>query len=193
MRAFRRTERAIDAALRLIESSRRAIDACERFASVRPIRATQQLERVSGWIVEATEQLGLVVSGLSETCDSAARALEEAGEAPGMLINATARWIDAAARLAALSDRLDCDFAELVDRVKCGDAPLDLDALFRKPDLAPRPISIRRPSVKRLSIENSRIFCIHIRRRRTARLTIVEAPGRIFRGRAPPILSTCSL
>jgi hypothetical protein len=83
----------------------------------------------------------------------------------------------------------------LVDYVKGGAAPLDLSELFRKAGPAPKRICfvVRPPSLKFLSRENSRVFCIHVRRQRFARLTVAEAPRRIFRGRAPPSVSTCSL
>jgi hypothetical protein len=187
--------RATDVTLRLIESSCRAIDACETIAAEHPLRAGRQLDQVSGWLVEASEQLVRGAKALSEANDQVARVPAYAGGAPRMLIVATARWIDAATKLATLSNRLDDSSAALVDYVKGGAAPLDLSELFPKPISAPRRISfiVRRPSLKSLSIENSRIFCIHVRRQRSARVTVAEAPRRISRGRAPPFVSTCSL
>jgi hypothetical protein len=100
-----------------------------------------------------------------------------------------------AAKLVMLSNRLDDSSSALVDYVKGGTAPLDLSELLPKPGPAPRRISfiVRRPSLKFLSVENRRVFCIHVRRQRSARVTVAEAPRRIVRGRAPPIVSTCSL
>src|SRR4051812_14321791 len=104
IRPFRRTRRAIDVTLRLIDSSCRAIDACERLAAAHPIRATRQFEQVSGWIAEASEQLGNGARELSATFDNIERAPLFAGDAPQLLIEAMARWIDAAARLATISN-----------------------------------------------------------------------------------------
>lgn len=195
IRPFRRTRRAIDVTLRLIESSSRAIDACETFAGEHPLRATRQMEQVSAWIAEASEQLGRGAREWSATFDNIERAPVFAGDAPRLMIVAMAQWIDAAARLVTISNRLDDSFTSLMDYVNGGSAPLDLSELFRKPGPAPRRISfiVRRPSLKFLSIENRRVFCIHVRRQRSARLTVAEAPRRIFRGRAPPFVSTCSL
>ncbi|MEA2337163.1 MAG: hypothetical protein QOE82_1170 [Thermoanaerobaculia bacterium] len=195
IRPFRRTRRAIDVTLRLIESSCRAIDACERLAAEHPIRATRQFEQVSGWLCEASEQLGRGAREWSATFDNIERAPFFAGDAPRLLTLAMVRWVDAATKLATLSNRLDDSFTSLMDYVKGGTAPLDLSELVRKPAPAPRRISftVRRPSLKFLSRENSRVFCIHVRRQRSARLTVAEAPRRIFRGRAPPFVSTCPL
>jgi len=191
LRPFRRTRRAIDASFRLIDSCLRVIEAWEKSAEKRPLRATRELERVSGWLVETTALLESGMECLSETTDRIAQSPADAGDAPGLLIEATARWIDAASRLAALSNRLDDTFTGLVDYVKGGTGPLDLSELFEKPGPAPRLITTLRLSVKVLSIESGRIFCIHFRRQRSARLTVADAPRRIFRGRAPPFVSTC--
>jgi hypothetical protein len=194
-RPFRRMRRSIDATLRLIETSCRALDACDTLAAEHPLRAGRRLDQVSGWLVEASEQLGRGVKALSEANDQVALVPAYAGGAPRSLIVATARWIDAAAKLAMLSSRLDDSSSALVDYVNGGTAPLDLLELLPKPGPAPRRISfvVRPPSLKFLSVENRRVFCIHVRRQRSARVTVAEAPRRIVRGRAPPVVSTCSL
>ena len=195
IRPFRRSRRAIDATFRLIESSSRAIDACEKLAAAHPIRATRQFEQISGWIAEASKQLGNGAREWSVTFDNVERAPFFTGDAPQLMIAAITRWIDAATRLATISNRLDDSFSSLMDYVNGGSAPLDLSELFREPGPAPRRISfnVRPPSLKFLSRENSRVFCIHVGRQRSARITIAEAPRRIVRGRAPPIVSTCPL
>jgi len=187
--------RSIDVTLRLIETAGRAIDACDTLAVEHPLRAGRQMDQVSGWLVEASEQLRRGAKALSEANGQVARAPAYSGGAPRLLIVATARWIDAAVKLAMLSNRLDDSSTALVDYVKGGTAPLDLSELLPNPGPAPRQISfiVRRPSLKFLSIENRRVFCIHVRRQRSARVTVAEAPRRIVRGRAPPIVSTCSL
>jgi hypothetical protein len=129
------------------------------------------------------------------TFDNIERAPLFAGDAPQLMIAAMTRWIDAATRLAMLSNRLDDSFTSLTDYVKGGSAPLDLSELLPNRGPAPKRISfsVRPPSLKFLSVENRRVFCIHVRRQRSARITVAEAPRRIFRGRAPPIVSTCPL
>ncbi|HEX3576951.1 MAG TPA: hypothetical protein VHY33_00190 [Thermoanaerobaculia bacterium] len=171
------------------------MDACETFASEHPLRAARQMEQVSGWIAEASEQLGHGAREWAATFDNIERAPLFAGDAPRFLTAALARWIDAASRLVRVSNRFNDSFTSLMDYVHGGTAPLDLSELLPKPAPEPRRISfvVRPPSLKILSRENRRVFCIHVRRQRSARLTVAEAPRRIFRGRAPPIVSTCSL
>jgi hypothetical protein len=195
IRPFRRSRRAIDATLRLIESSCRAIDAGERLVAEHPIRASRQFGKVSGWIAEASKELGKGAREWSVTFDNLDRARFFTGDAPELMIAAVTRWIDAATRLVTVSNRLDDSFTSLMDYVKGGSAPLDLSELLPKQAPARKRISfnVRPPSLKFLSIENRRVFCIHVRRQRSVRVTVAEAPRRIVRGRAPPIVSTCSL
>ena len=190
---LRRTRYAILASLRMIESSGKVVDACEGFAGRRPLRATRQLEHVSARLVKVTARLQRGVDSLNEANYRLALSPFDAGDAPGRLIEATERWIDAATRLAVLSNRLDDTFSGVLDDVKGGDAPLDLDELLGNDGPTPRRITTHSRVATLVSLENSRIFCIHLRRRRSPRLTVAEAPKRVSRGRAPPIVSTCPL
>jgi len=196
IRSLRRTRRAIAGSLRLIDQSCRVLNACERLAVDHPIRATRQFQRICGWLGEATARLERGAECLRATNDSVALVPAYAGDAPGLMIDVVARWIDAAEKLEAISNRWDDSFTVLIGYVDGGTAPLDLSELYRRIGPAPGRIRLiirRRPSLKLLSRENSRVFCIHVRRQRSVRLTVAEAPRRIFRGRAPPFLSTCSL
>ena len=130
--------------------------------------------------------------GLRETNDRIALSPEDAGDAPGLMIDALTRWAGAATTIAALFEQLDDDRAALLEYVKGAGACLDLDELFTSGGPAPRLIGKRNLPATLFS-ERSRVFCIHVRRRRSAPLAVVEAPRRIFRGRAPPLVSTCSL
>lgn len=194
IRPIRLTYRAIDSTLRRITSARLLLNECETFAGVRPIWATRQLERVAGLLVEASDRLSIGVKRLNTTNECLALAPEDAGDAPERMIVAMERWIVAAGELAILSNRLEDTSATLLAYVQSGIAPLDLSELLRKRS-APKPVIVivRHPSPRLLSIENDRIFCIHVRRQRSARVTVAEAPRRIFRGRAPPLVSTCTL
>jgi hypothetical protein len=195
IRPLRRTRRAFDVSTRLIESSCRVIDRCSRFAAEHPLRAKRQLERVSGWVAEANEQLGRGAASLTATHDHVAVLPVYPGDAWRLLLVATTQWSDAIAQLAWISSRLDYSFIVLADYINGGTAPLDLSELLPKERRAPRGICfvVRPPSLKLLSRQNSRVFCIHVRRQRSARITVAEAPRRIVRGRAPPSVSTCSL
>jgi len=192
IRPYRRTRRAIVASLRLIESSRRIIDTCERSAAEHPLRASRQLENVWCRLGRALARLERGAESLRETNDRIALSPEYAAGAPELMIQASVQWTGAARTIAALFEQLDDDRAALVDYVTGVGACLDLDELFKSGGPAPKLIT-RRTLPATLFSERSRVFCIHVRRRRSARLTVVEAPRRIFRGRAPPLVSTCSL
>ncbi|HEV7573123.1 MAG TPA: hypothetical protein VGQ21_16605, partial [Thermoanaerobaculia bacterium] len=191
---FRRTHRAIDSTLRLIALSRFLLNECETFAGVRPRWATRRIQRVSDRLVEAAARLRRGVECLSTTYDCFAHAPADAVGASNRLIDAMTDWLDAEKQIFLLSKRLEDTSARLAAYIESGIAPpLDLDELLKKEGPVRKPIVLRIPAPRVLSIENNRIFCIHIRRQRSARLTVAEAPRRIFRGRAPPLLSTCSL
>jgi len=192
IRPYRRLRRSIIASRRLIDSSRRIIDACEKSAAEHPLRASRRLESVWGRLSRATARLQHGAEGLGEANNRIALAPESAGGAPALMIEATARWIGAATTITTLIDQLDGDRAALVEYVKGAGPCLDFDELFKSGGPAPR-LMVRRTLPAALFSERVRVFCIHVRRKRSARLTVAEAPRRIFRGRAPPSLSTCSL
>lgn len=168
--------------------SRRLIDECETLAVEHPILATHKMQRASGFLAEAAERLELSTVWMNETTARIAEAPEDAGDSPARMIAAMERWIEAARQLAMLSNRFDETFAELMDYVKGGTAPLDLSELLKR-RTHPVPVLARHPSPRVLSIENDRICCIHVRRQRPVRLAVAEAPKRVSRGRAPPLVS----
>jgi hypothetical protein len=193
MRRFRRTRQTIDRSLRLIEASARVIDAAERFAARRPTRAARKYERVSGWLDEASMQLSSAIRALSVTAGNIARSPEQASDTGPLLIGTTARWAGAAAKLSALSNRLDVTFDLILDAIETG-TTLDFSQLFRNPIVpARRVIPLGPLPRRRLSCSTARIRVIHSRRRRSARLILPDGERRIFRGRAPPLSSTCAL
>jgi hypothetical protein len=193
MRRFRRTRHTINRSLRLIEASGRVIDAAERFAARRPTRAGRRYLRVAGWLDEASMQLSSAIRALSVAAVKIARSPEQASDTGPLLIGATARLAGAAEKLTALSDRLDDTFDLIVDAVETG-TTLDFSQLLRNPIVpARRVIPLGPLPRRRLSCSTARIRVIHSRRRQSARLTLPDGERRIFRGRAPPLSSTCPL
>ena len=172
--------------------SRQIVDECETLAVEHPILATHKMQRASGFLVEAADRLGRSAEWMNETTARIAEVPEEAGDAPARMIAAMERWVEALRQLAMLSNRFDKSFGELMDYVKGGTAPLDLSELLKR-RIHPVPVLARHPAPKVLSIENDRICRIHVRRQRSVRVTVAEAPRRVSRGRAPPLVSTCSL
>jgi hypothetical protein len=139
---------------------------------------------------EAAAQLDRAARGLQKTTECAAQAPDVALDAPGKLADATGRWIQAAAQLAAISERLDGTSTWLLDSVKSGAIPIPSEkrtvTTFK---LVPPPF--RPPHW--FPYQTNHAPCIPPRHLRFVRRTVAEAERRIFRGRAPPLVSTCSL
>ncbi len=191
-RLFQRAKRNLRSADGFIGMARQIIERCETIAVEHPIRAIHDMQRVTGLLVDATERFGRVLDCICETHDRIAEAPGEAGDAPARMIADLQRWIETGAKLALLGNRFDESFAELIDYVQSGNAPLDLSELLKR-RIHPVPVLARHPSPRVLSIENDRICRIHVRRQRSVRVTVAEAPRRVSRGRAPPLVSICTL
>jgi hypothetical protein len=193
LRPFRSTRRSVDHSLRLIEKSCRVIEAAERFASRRPLRASKEYERASGCLDKATVQLSFAARALSVMTGRIALSPEQALDSPRLLIGVTERWIAAAGELAVISTRLDDTFGLILDAIATG-TTLDFSEFLRNPIVPARRVIRLRPLPPRsLSCNTASICIVHRRRRQSARLTVAEAARRIFRGRAPPRVSTCPL
>jgi hypothetical protein len=181
---LRRTRKVVDRSLRLIETSCRVVEAAERFAARRPLRAARQYRRVSDVLNEVTVQL----SAAGQTLQTGACEL-----GPEALARATAHWAAATQKLFVLTGRLGDTFDLIMEAVGSG-ATLDLSNLIAHPiGNAPRVIRLRPRPARRLSLGSSCNRVLHLRRRRSVAPTFAEAARRIFRGRAPPLVSTCPL
>ncbi len=193
---MRRMRSAIQSSFRLIETCSSIIDDTARLAAARPIRATRRLQRVAGLLAHAVTHLARAAHGLQATAESAALTPETASEAPGLLIESTLLWVDAAEQLNAVSERFDEAFATLLASVESGAVPIDFAELSRD----------SRPAVAAQRINPVRLFlawnrshksdCARFflkRRRRFAPAAVAEAAKKVFRGRAPPLVSICSL
>lgn len=184
-RRFRRTRKVIDRSLRLIETSCRVVEATERFAARRPLRAAQRYRRVSEVIDEVTLQLSAAAHTLQMGAD--------AGNAPEVLARATAHWAAARQKLFVLAARLGDTFDLIMDAIASGKT-LDLSELSARPiGIAPRVIRLRPLPERRRSRGSGCNRVLQQRRRRAVRRTFAEAARRVFRGRAPPLVSTCPL
>jgi hypothetical protein len=191
-RLFQRGQRNLRSAEGFIGMARQIIDVCETIALEHPIRAVHDMYRVTGLLVEAADRLARLRKCISETYDRIAEAPAYAGDAPARMIADMQRWVETGTELALLGNRFDKSFAELIEYAKSGNAPLDMSELLKR-RVHPVPVLARHPAPKVLSVENGRIFRIHLRRQRPSILAVAEAPKRVSRGRAPPPVSICSL
>ena len=188
-RPLRRLRRAIDSSLRLIDSTRRVIEASEQFAARRPIWTSQALRRASDRLIDASIRLDTAVC-IMLAPEHAADEVQE------LLTTATWRWIDATAQWSGVSRQLRDLQESLHDSLEQGtvrpepDHPAD-----RRPRIVivPRMIPARLFLIYRRSTARDRIASVPLRRRPKAPAATGDAPRQISRGRAPPLFSTCLL
>lgn len=191
-RLFQRGRRNLRSAEGFIAVAGQIIEVCEKIAREHPVKAVHEMQRVAGLLDEAAKRFGRVCECITDTYDRIAEAPGACGDAPARMIADIQRWIETGTKLVQLGNRFDQSFAELIDYAQSGNAPLDLSELLKK-RTHPVPVLARRPAPKVLSIENDRIFSIHVRRQWSVPVTVAEAPKRVSRGRAPPLVPTCSL
>ena len=194
-RPFRRTRRAIESSLHLISACRRVIEATESLAAERPIRAARRIALASGWLDRAMKQLDCAAAALRKTRDRAAQSPELALDAPAKLAAASVQWFKAARELDVFSARLERTSTWLFDSVMDGNIEIPVEE--QGADAGKRVTTFRLIAPPILPpdwfpYESNDVPCIPARQR-AACLTVVEAERRIFRGRAPPLVSTCSL
>jgi hypothetical protein len=191
-RLLQRGKRNLRSAEGFIGMARQIIDVCETIAAEHPIKAIHDMQRVTRLLVEAADRLARMGKCICDTYDRIAEAPEYAGDAPARMIADLQSWIETGTKLALLGNRFDKSFAELIEYAQSGNAPLDMSELLKR-RVHPVPVLAKHPRAKVLSLENDRIFRIHVRRQRPACLAVAEAPTRVSRGRAPPLVATCSL
>jgi hypothetical protein len=195
-RPYRRTRRAIESSLHLISACRRVIEATESLAAERPIRAARRIQVASGWLDRAMAQLHCAAAGLRKTRDRAAQSPEFAFDAPAKLAEATVQWAKAAMELDAFSQRLERASAWLLDGVKSGSIAIPVEEQGADAGKTVTTFRLIAPPILPpdwFPYENNDAPCIPLRRQRSVCPTVAEAARRIFRGRAPPLVSTCSL
>jgi len=175
-RSHSRVRRAIDSSLRRMGSSERMIEASERFGARRPVETLRQLMRVSEVLRTAGRELERVSRGLPLA-------------PPFLFLETMAQLVCATGRLAELSERADQSRAWLVDAVLSGAVPVDpFDPALEALRLAAEPQPVPATPLLDLMEPDSGFRQFFIRRRRFVPAALADAPRRISRGRAPPVL-----
>jgi len=195
-RPFRRTRRAIESSLHLISACRRVIEATEGLAAEHPIRAARRIGLASGWLDRAMKQLDCAAAALRKTRDRAAESPELALDAPAKLAEASVLWFKAARELDASSEKLEHASTWLFDGVTGGSIPIPVEEQGANAGKTVTTFRLIAPPILPpdwFPYESNDVPCVPARRQRSACLTVDEAARRIFRGRAPPLVSTCSL
>ncbi len=190
MRPLHRTWQAIDRSLRLINASTRVIEKSEKEATEHPLRAARHMRYAGVRLDKAVGNLAHAESGLRKTLDHAGQLPELPVDLASMLLEVVILVYVAHEKLAALTPRFDDTLNWLFDSVVRG------LILIPREEQAAAVAFVRRKPAPRIPPDllslRSRIPSVPVRQRSVG-VTVVEGARRIFRGRAPPFASTCSL
>ncbi|HEX6160470.1 MAG TPA: hypothetical protein VF111_09920 [Thermoanaerobaculia bacterium] len=193
VRPYRRAQRALDSAAKLIFSSfHTAVDA-RHCAERRPLRTARRLDGAAREMTVASLRLLHAQRQLAEATEALSREPDQLrGEVPQIMQRAAARCEAVAhyipitlqevvlAQVVVLGGLVT---GELVPEQPGDDRP----RLVIRPLFVRAFLSIRQPRV------SDRITPALLRRRRTPRPAEVRVPHRTLQGRAPPLSSTCAL
>ncbi len=195
VRPFRKAQRALDSAVRLIEATMATVAAFERCVDRRPARTaqrltggTRQLAAAGRRVVRASRELAAVTECLERAPELATSEVPELVEL-------------ASERCQAVSDYLQYVTGEVALRqvvvfagLACGELVPEHPSDSRpRIVVAPRPVPVRAFLEVRRPRVSDRISAILQRRRRTPRPAALTVPQRTSQGRAPPLSSTAAL
>jgi hypothetical protein len=191
IRSYCRANRALDASLRLIESTQRTVNRSERCAHRRPVQTSLTLNRVAGQLVAATSRLVLAVRDIAACNENLIleRNHETAVLGPNFLVDALQRWAEITGQLQATADGVFSLHEDILRGLVSGELVPERPAERRRRIiLAPRPHAIRDfLRSRRQPRVVDRIAVILRRRRRTPRPASIRVPRRNLLGRAPPL------
>lgn len=178
--------------MRLLDSSVRSAVRSQRCAHRRPIRSSLNLHEVEARLATASVRLSRAAQALAETRACIAREPERAGEAPELLVRATARWIMTARQLDQAANEVFALHEEVLDGLASGTLVPEPPAA-RRPRiiLAPRPVPVRAFLAARQPRVTDRISPLLQRRRRTPGPAALSVPPPTSQGRAPPFSPIC--
>ena len=182
-RTLRRARQALGSPLSRIEASARVIEAAARFAPSRPFAATKQILLVALWLSEAVVHLDRAARGLQETTEWIAITGAPA-DVPQRITDSTFQWIDASRRLLDVSNRLDTTFAQFCGAVTGGVIRFESPSPAFATDVVTSDAIVARDG-------NGAPLLFIVEPRAAA--AAVAGARKISRGRAPPLLSTCTL
>lgn len=193
-RPFCRLHRALDASVKLIDATLRAVEVSERCAHRRPVRTALKLNAVSDNLVLASARLGQAAKGLAKVNECIARSPGRAAGAPELLLEATDRFILVARWLHGTATQLFDLRDDLIHRVQSGElVPEPPPQPRRHNPLVPRPVPVRAFLRNRLPRVIQRISAVLKRRRRSRLPASLRVPRRTSQGRAPPLVPVCLL
>jgi len=194
VRPYRRIHYALNASVRLIQSTLRTVTVSERCAHRRPVRTALRLDGASDLLVIATAQLRRAAEGLAQVHDCIARAPEKSAGVPALLIEATERYVSVAGWLTGAVGQVFSLQDDVLHGLETGKlVPEQLAERRPRIILAPRPAPVRAFLRARLPRATDRISALLRRRRRSRLPASLRVPRRTSQGRAPPLFPVCLL
>lgn len=188
VRSYCRAHRALDASMRLIDSTLRTVARSERCAHRRPIRTSRGLHEVSGWLSDASTQLVRAARELALTTERLRLEPGPVELAPELLAYTAGRCVEVTAWLQVTADDVFSLHKDVLRGLATGSlVPEQPEERRPRIILAPRPVPIRAFLLLRQPRVVDRIAPILRRRRRTPRPAAVRVPRRHLLGRAPPL------
>lgn len=195
VRPYRSAHRALDSAVRLIESTMATVADFERSVERRPVRTARRLTGGVRRLAAAGLRLVRASQELAAATECLDRAPELAtGDVPVLVDMASERWQAVSTYLGYVTGQVVLRQVEVLSGLACEELVPEHPSDSRpRIVLAPRPapvrafLAVRRPRVA------DRISVILQRRRRTPRPAALTFPPRTSQGRAPPLSSTPAL
>jgi hypothetical protein len=194
VRPYRRAQRALDAAVRLIFEAFDAIEAAGRCAERCPVRTARRLTGAIRQMVAASRRLFAAQRELAEARELLGRVPErQAGDAPELVELAAERCRAVARYILITTSEVLVAQTDVMGGLATGELVPEHPSNSRpRITITPRPVPVRAFLAARRPRVADRITAILLRRLRTPRPAEVRAPRRSVRGRAPPVRSTCS-
>ncbi len=195
VRPYRSAHRALDSAVRLIESTMETVAVFERCVERRPVRTARRLIGGARRLAAARLRLLRVSRELATATECLGRAPELAtGDVPELVELASERWQAVANYLLHATGEVVLRQVEVFAGLACGALVPEHPSDSRpRIVLAPRPVPVRAFLAVRQPRVADRISVILRRRRRTPRPAVLTVPPRTSQGRAPPLSSTPAL
>jgi hypothetical protein len=194
VRPYRRIHHALNASVRLIQSTLRTVAVSERCAHRRPVRTALKLYGASDLLVIASARLRRAAEGLAQVNDCIARAPEHSAGVPALLVEATERFVSVAGWLTGAAGQVFGLQEDVLHGLETGELVPEQPA-ERRPRiiLAPRPAPVRAFLRARQPRATDRISALLRRRRRSRLPASLRVPRRTAQGRAPPLFPVCLL
>lgn len=195
VRPYRKAQRKLDSAVRLVVASMDAASVSERCLERRPVRTAQRLNGGARRLAAAELRLLQAERELAAARECVAREPERtAGDAPLIVELASERWQAVTNYLHYATTEVLLRQVEVLAGLACG-ALVPEHPSERRPRIVvtPRPVPVRAFLAIRRTRVADRISAILQRRRRTPRPAALMVPPRTAQGRAPPLSSTSLL